>query len=162
MSKSIDAVGIAAYLTGTQRDVWEAIEGPNDADGEEFWLEEVEGFGPSEDQVGRMVRQGYVEGKGWKLTTEIDLQEDDSAAEYIGSLIADGFTSGIDPTWSVDIRNRQPRQAYVNVDGDDVTIEIGVQDGIKEVVKVTTIDAIAADPELSAFLVDREPAPAVR
>jgi len=122
MSKTIDAVGIAAHLTGTDRDCWEPFDGPNEADGDEFWLEEVEGFGPDEEQVGRMVRQGYVEGKGWKITTEIDLQEDDSAAEYIGSLIADGFTSGIDPTWSVNINNRQPRRAYVNVDGDDVTI----------------------------------------
>ncbi len=112
--------------------------------GDEQWFTEVGDFGPYDEDVADMIRDGYTSGRNWKLTTDIDLSENQDAAYEIARQIASGNTSGFHPTWSVTMSKTMPGEAYVQIDDDGyVTVKMESTRNHEEIDFVSTIDDLA-------------------
>jgi hypothetical protein len=124
LSKTIDMKALVAHLTDTDLSTWEVYMGRKEGIGTEETFIEIGDFGPWDEDVADMIREGYTSGQRWQLTTDIDLDEEDAAAHEIARLVDEGYTSGIEPSWSIEINKIHPREVYVCVDEGEVTVTI--------------------------------------
>jgi hypothetical protein len=158
LTKTIDMKALVAHLTDTSLSTWERYMGRKEGIGTEETFIEVGDFGPWDEDVADMVREGYTSGERWRLKTDIDLDENDAAAHEIARLIDEGYTSGIEPTWDVTIDKIHPREVYVCVDDDEVTVRINETEEHEAVDFEATIDELEADPQTAGFVKNAESA----
>lgn len=163
MTKTIDMKALVAHLTGTDVSSWEPYMGRKDGIGVEETFIEIGDFGPWDEDVAEMVRGGYTSGQRWKLTTEIDLEENEPAALEIARLIEEGYTSGygLEEYWEIEIDKVEPRTAHVCVDDDDVTVKVTGNERDEAVDYDGTIDELEADLETASMVQSSDAAPKV-
>jgi hypothetical protein len=158
LSKTVDMKALVANFTDTATTQWEVYMGAKDGIGIEETFIEIGDFGPWEDDVADMIREGYTSGQRWSLTTDIDLEED-AVAEEIARLVSEGYTSGIEPSWSIEINTVHPREAYVCIDDDEVILRVSRGDDSPAFRIDTTIEDLEADPETAGIVKNADPAP---
>jgi hypothetical protein len=156
VTKTLDAKGLIAHLTGTDPKTWEPFMGRKEGVGEEQWFTEVGDFGPYDEDVADMIRDGYTSGRNWSLDTEIDFSEDEDAAYEIARLIAGGNTSGYNPTWSVEMHKTMPGEAYVQIDEGFVTVKMEKTRNHEEIDFVSPIDDLANSPDTASLVKDAD------
>ena len=158
MDRKLDMKGLVAHLTGTDPSTWEPFMGRKQAVGDEQAFTETGRFGPYDEDVADMVRDGYTSGDGWSLETNVDLSEDEDAAYEIARLISGGCTSGYGPVWSVSMEKRVPGEAYVQIVDEDVTVTMEATADHDAISFSTTIEELASDPETASLVADTVPA----
>jgi hypothetical protein len=161
LTKTIDMKALVAHLTDTSLSTWERYMGRKEGIGTEETFIEIGDFGPWDEDVADMVREGYTSGERWRLKTDIDLDENDAAAHEIARLIDEGYTSGIEPSWDIEINTIHPREVYVCVDDDEVTVRISETEEHEAVDFEATIAGLEADPQTAGFVKNVDQAPSL-
>ncbi|MNU26896.1 hypothetical protein D3C71_152770 [compost metagenome] len=156
MSKTIDMKALVAHLTDTALSTWEPYMGRKEGIGTEETFIEVGDFGPWDEDVADMIREGYTSGQRWQLTTDIDLDDNDAAAHEIARLVDEGYTSGIEPSWSIEINKIHPREVYVCIDDGDVTVTISGTEEHEAIDFDSTIDDLANSPDTASLVKDAD------
>jgi hypothetical protein len=160
VAKTVDMKALVAYLTGTSADSWEPFMGRKEGIGiEQAFTEVGDGFGPYDEDVADMIRDGYTSGQRWKLDTAIDLEKDDDARHEIARLISGGYTSGYGPTWSVEMDKIMPGEAYVQIDDEFVTVRMEGTAKHDAIDFQTTIGELEDNPETARLVQDLEQTP---
>lgn len=124
MAKTLDMKALIAHLTDTSIKDWDVYMGLTESYGIEENFIEIGDFGPWDEDVADMIRDGYTSGQRWSLTTDIDLDDNDAAAHEIARLVGEGYTSGIEPSWSVEIDTVEPRKVYVQIIDEEVNVSM--------------------------------------
>lgn len=161
LSKTIDMKALVAHLTDTSLSTWERYMGRKEGIGTEETFIEIGDFGPWDEDVADMIREGYTSGERWRLTTDVDLDENDAAAHEIARLVDEGYTSGIEPSWDIEINTIHPREVYVCVDDDEVTVKISGTETHEAVGFEATIASLEADPDTAGFVKAANQAPSL-
>jgi hypothetical protein len=152
---------LVAHLTETEVSSWEPYLGRKDGIGIEETFIEIGDFGPWDEDVAEMIRGGYTSGHRWKLTTEINLEENEPASLEIARLVEEGYTSGygLEEYWEIEINKVEPRTAHVCVDDNDVTVTITANERDESLDYESTIDDLEADPDTSSLIQTADTAP---
>ncbi|NTF23522.1 hypothetical protein G6L37_34695 [Agrobacterium rubi] len=161
MTKTVDMKALVAHLTETNLSKWEPYMGRKEGIGTEETFIEIGDFGPWDEDVAEMVREGYTSGQRWSLKTEIDLEENEPAALEIARLIAEGCTCGhgLEEFWEVEMHKTYPREVYVCIDDEDIVVRVTETDGYEAINFETTISELEADTSTARFVRDIEQPP---
>jgi hypothetical protein len=101
-----------------------------------------------------MIREGYTSGQRWSLKTEEDLSENEAAAWEIGRLVAGGYTSGYDPVWEVEMDKVMPREAFVQIIDDCVTVSIEATESNPALEFDSTFEDLESNPATAGFVTE--------